>query len=283
MMGPFATRLAGSSDLYQPGGRDPYHSINFVTCHDGFTLNDLVTYNEKHNLANGEHGRDGDNHNLSYNYGAEGPTRRKAIEQTRIRQIKNMLASLLLSQGVPMILFGDECRRTQRGNNNAYCQDNLVSWFNWRLVTKHDALRRFVEALITFRRVEPTVRQTTFLTGKPKEPGRLPDVSWYAASGQPVDWTADGRGLTCLLAAVPRAKRYDPPTHHVLLVCHAGVEPRDYVVPELARGLPWRQFINTAAEVPDDIYPNLNGPELPADWTVHLESRSLLCYVAPDA
>ncbi|HID76935.1 MAG TPA: glycogen debranching protein GlgX [Planctomycetaceae bacterium] len=283
MIGTFATRLAGSSDLYQSSGRHPYHSINFVTCHDGFTLNDLVSYNEKHNHANGEHNRDGENNNYSYNYGVEGPTRRKNVEQVRQRQIKNMLATLLLSQGVPMILFGDECRRTQRGNNNAYCQDNPVSWFNWRLVIKHDGLRRFVEALISFRRNEPTVRQEQFLTGQPAEPGRLPDVSWYAAGGQPIDWTADERSLTCLLAAVPRARRYDPPTHHVLLMCHAGVEPQRFVIPEIARGLPWRQFIDTAAPVPDDIYPNLNGPEPPADWTVTLESRSLVCYVAPDA
>jgi glycogen operon protein len=283
MIGPFATRLAGSSDLYQPGGRHPYHSINLVTCHDGFTLNDLVSYNEKHNHANGEQNRDGDNHNLSYNYGFEGPTRRKAVEQVRVRQIKNMLASLLLSQGVPMVLYGDECRRTQRGNNNAYCQDNSISWFDWRLVTKHDSLRRFLEALVSFRRQEPTVRQVTFLSGKPSEPGRMPDVSWYAPSGQAVDWTSADRSLTCLLAAVPRARRYDPPSHHVLLMCHAGVEAREFVVPELARQLAWRQFVNTAAPVPDDIFPNLNGPELPSNWTLRLESRSLVCYVAPDA
>ena len=136
MIGPLATRLAGSSDLYQPSGRRPYHSINFITSHDGFPLNDLVSYSQKHNQANGEENRDGENHNFSCNYGVEGPTRRKTIEKIRLRQIKNMLASLMLSQGVPMLLAGDECRRTQRGNNNAYCQDNAVSWFNWRLVTR---------------------------------------------------------------------------------------------------------------------------------------------------
>ncbi len=130
MTGHLATRIAGSSDLYQTSGRQPYHSINFVTSHDGFTMNDLVSYEQKHNLDNGEGNRDGDNHNLSSNYGVEGPTRRKNIENLRQRQIKNMLSTLLLSQGVPMLLSGDEARRTQRGNNNAYCQDNNYSWFN---------------------------------------------------------------------------------------------------------------------------------------------------------
>ena len=152
MIGPLATRLAGSSDLYQASGRRPYHSINFLTSHDGFTLNDLVSYNHKHNDANGEENADGDNNNFSYNYGVEGPTTRRSVELVRQRQIKNMLATLLLSQGVPMLSFGDECRRTQQGNNNAYCQDNAISWFDWRLVEKQERLLRFYKALVDFRR-----------------------------------------------------------------------------------------------------------------------------------
>ncbi len=147
MIGPLATRLAGSSDLYQASGRRPYHSINFITSHDGFTLNDLVSYNWKHNEANGEGNRDGDNNNYSCNYGHEGPTSRRSIEALRVRQIKNMMATNLLSQGVPMIVFGDECRRTQQGNNNAYCQDNAISWFDWKLVPRNEALLRFVQGL----------------------------------------------------------------------------------------------------------------------------------------
>jgi len=282
MIGPLATRLAGSSDLYQPGGRLPYHSINFITSHDGFTLNDLVSYNQKHNEDNGEDNRDGENNNLSFNYGVEGPTRRKSVEAVRARQIKNMLASLLLSQGVPMLLAGDECRRTQRGNNNAYCQDNAISWFNWRLVKRHESLRRFCQALIAFRLAEPTVRQEDFLTGRPKRPGGLPDISWYNAQGGSVDWAQDDFSLVCLLAAVPRKAKYGPPNHHVLLMCHAGVEPREFHLPAVAREIAWRLFINTAAEPPDDIHPNLDGPAPPADGVVPLESRSLVCYVAVD-
>jgi glycogen operon protein len=282
MIGPLATRLAGSSDLYQPGGRHPYHSINFITCHDGFTLNDLVSYNGKNNLANGEHNADGENQNHSYNHGHEGHTRQRAVEEVRVRQIKNLLATLLLSQGVPMILMGDECRRTQRGNNNAYCQDNVISWFDWRRVKKHDAMRRFAEALIAFRRYEPTVRQESFLTGQSARPGGLPDVSWFAASGQQVDWQADERSLVCLLAAAPRRRRYDPPNHHVLLFFHAGAEPREFRFPEAACGLPWRQFIDTAEPVPRDVYPNLNGPLPPRNGKLILQGRSLVCYVSPD-
>ncbi|HEY6564809.1 MAG TPA: glycogen debranching protein GlgX, partial [Pirellulaceae bacterium] len=157
MLGAFATRLAGSSDLYQPGGRRPYHSINFITSHDGFTLNDLHTYAEKHNEANGEGNRDGESNNHSANYGVEGPTDRGGIPKTRERQLKNALATLLLSQGVPMIHSGDEFRRTQRGNNNAYCQDNELSWLDWRLAEENADLVRFCRGLVAFRRRQPTV------------------------------------------------------------------------------------------------------------------------------
>ena len=282
MIGPLATRLAGSSDLYQPGGRQPYHSINFITSHDGFPLNDLVSYNQKHNEANDEDNRDGDNNNLSYNYGTEGPTRRKSIESIRARQIKNMLGSMLLSQGVPMILSGDEIRRTQRGNNNAYCQDNAISWFDWKLVKKNEPLRRFCQALIAFRKAEPTVRQVDFLTGQPVRPGGLPDISWHSAQGGPIDWDSDERSLTCILAALPRRRSIDTPNHHILLMYHAGIESREFKVPEIALDVPWRLFVNTAAEPPNDVYPGLDGPRPGAGGVVPVESRSLLCFVATD-
>ncbi len=283
MVGPLATRLAGSSDLYQPGGRQPYHSINFITSHDGFTLNDLVSYNNKHNDDNGEENRDGENHNFSFNYGMEGPTRRKSVEAVRVRQIKNMLASLLLSQGVPMLSAGDECRRTQRGNNNAYCQDNSISWFNWNLVEKHQPLWRFCQALIAFRSCEPTVRQETFLTGRPTRSGGLPDIAWYNPQGGLVDWNQDSRSLMCLLGAVGPETEEGPPNHHLLLLCHAGAAARPFQIPAVARSIPWRLFINTAAEPPGDVHPNLDGPAAPPEGIVTLEPRSLVCYVARDS
>jgi len=276
-----ATRLAGSSDLYQPGGRRPYHSINFITSHDGFTLNDLVSYEQKHNEDNGENNWDGDNNNYSCNYGVEGPSRRKTVDRLRLRHIKNMMATMLLSQGVPMVLAGDECRRTQRGNNNAYCQDNAISWFDWRLTRKNRGLRRFCETLVKFRRAEPTVRQEHFLSGQPKQAGALPDISWYNAQGGGVDWSNGDSSLTCLLAGT-RSKESSLPGHHILMFCHAGEEPREFQIPQIARHFPWRLFLDTAAASPSDIYPNLEGPPPARNGVVLLESRSMVVYVARD-
>ncbi|MGI9519167.1 MAG: glycogen debranching protein GlgX, partial [Pirellulaceae bacterium] len=176
LRGALATRLSGSADLYQASGRPPYCSINFVTSHDGFPLNDLVSYNDKRNLANGEENRDGEQNNYSYNFGHEGPADDENIETLRVRQIKNLLTTLLLSQGVPMLLSGDECRRTQQGNNNAWCQDNEISWFDWSLVDQNAGLLRFVRNLVHFRRAQPTVRRPWFLTGEKMENRRISDV-----------------------------------------------------------------------------------------------------------
>ena len=197
--GGMATRLTGSSDLYQSSGRSPYHSINFVTSHDGYTLNDMVCYEQKHNQANGEHNRDGDNNNYSSNYGVEGPTRRRHIVELRRRQTKNMMASLLLSVGTPMIVAGDEMLRTQRGNNNAYCQDNAMSWIDWRLVERNAEMLRFTQGLIEFRKQQPTVRRDSFFTGQPTVEDGLPDVSWYDPDGTPMDWANVNQSLVCIL------------------------------------------------------------------------------------
>ena len=280
LIGPLATRLCGSSDLYQAGGRNPYHSINFLTSHDGFTLNDLVSYNDKHNEANGENNRDGDNNNNSYNYGVEGPTNHRGIERVRQQQIRNMLATLLLSQGTPMLVFGDEFRRTQMGNNNAYCQDNKISWVNWELLKRNRSVFRFVQTLIAFRRMEPTVRQATFLTGQPRREGGLPEVSWHSPEGRAMDWQHDQRSLCCLMAAVPPDSSEDRRNHHVLLMFHAGTEPQAFMLPSIAREEDWRLFVDTAAKSPDDIYPDLNGPKPPRDGAVILEARAMKCFVA---
>ncbi|HEY2760733.1 MAG TPA: glycogen debranching protein GlgX, partial [Pirellulales bacterium] len=293
LLGEMATRLAGSADLYQAGGRQPYHSINFITSHDGFTLNDLVSYSFKHNEDNGEGNRDGDNNNHSSNFGVEGPTRKKAIESIRQRQIKNFLATLLLSQGVPMLLAGDECRRTQRGNNNAYCQDNQVSWFDWSLVDKHPQLIRFVQTLIDFRRSNPALRRRNFLSGVPARQGELPDVAWFDPQGHGMNWSNGEQGLICIFGAssVAPPPRADMPglirsplaaerARHLMIMLNPIGQPRDYWLPEFVRAIRWRQFINTAAESPDDIYPDLNGPPPPLAGPVKLAERSLICYVA---
>jgi isoamylase len=276
MIGPIATRLAGSSDLYQPSGRRPYHSINFVTSHDGYPLNDLVSYERKHNLDNGEDNRDGENLNFSANYGIEGPTRRKSVVQLRQRQAKNMIASLLLSQGVPMILSGDEVLRTQRGNNNAYCQDNAITWFDWRLVERNEEMWRFTQALAKFRRSQPNVRRGAFLTGQAVRAGQLPDVSWYGPDGKAPDWSSPLPSLTCVLGT---SGIDDPAARAVMLMLHAGHEPQAFVIPKLAAKLSWRLLVDTAAEPPADVFVQADGPS-PDGTPILLEHHSLQCYVA---
>jgi isoamylase len=280
MLGPYVTRLSGSSDLYETTGRSPYCSINFVTSHDGFTLNDMVSYRDKHNELNGEGNRDGDNNNHSHNHGVEGPTRRKDIENLRLRQIKNMMSTLLLSQGVPMILMGDECRRTQKGNNNAYCQDNELSWFDWQLTEKNAGLVRFVSSLIKFRRSQPTVRRKRFLTGRPEREGALPDVSWYNPLGVAVDWSSD---VLALIAILTPAKPEDDPQglgHSVMLLVNSTPNSREFIVPAIAKGVKWRLFSDSAAESPKDVFPDLDGPPLPTTNRITLKEHSLCCFVA---
>jgi isoamylase len=290
--GHLATRLAGSSDLYGDDGRQPFHSINFVTSHDGFTLHDLVSYREKHNEANGEGNRDGDNNNFSDNYGVEGPTKRADIKDFRSRQIRNLLATLLLSQGVPMMVAGDECRRTQQGNNNAWCQDNAVSWFDWELVTGHADLVRFASALIRLRLDNPTLRRRTFLEGGASGSGLLPDVEWFSPEGQHIDWYAADGSLTCFFSAPspeelarepdPAAGGSDGTPRHVMLFAHAGSLPRSFVFPrsESLRQLDWRLFIDTSRAPPADVHPDAAGPAVDVDAVLHLPERALVCLVA---
>jgi isoamylase len=184
-LGEFASRITGSSDLYQDDGRRPYASINFVTAHDGFTLNDLVSYNEKHNEANGEDNQDGESHNRSWNCGVEGPTDDEEVLTLRARQRRNLMATMLLSQGVPMIVNGDEFGRTQHGNNNAYCQDNEVSWVDWSLLESHSELVEFTSALSAFRKAHPVFRRKRFFAGRPIRKGEeLRDIAWFTPAGE---------------------------------------------------------------------------------------------------
>jgi isoamylase len=194
----FARRFTGSSDLYEPDGRKPFASINFVTAHDGFTLRDLVSYEEKHNEANLEANRDGTGDNRSWNCGVEGPTDDSAIRALRERQQRNFLATLLLSQGVPMLLGGDELSRTQHGNNNAWCQDNAISWYDWELDEQGHALLAFARRLLALRRAHPVFRRANFLTGEQRMGSGLPDAWWFRSDGRQmtvVDWQRTGEQL----------------------------------------------------------------------------------------
>src|SRR3712207_885120 len=176
--------MTASADLFNKRGRRPWASVNFITAHDGFTLNDLVSYNDKHNEANGEENRDGHSHNLSYNYGAEGPTDDPAIVSVRYRQMRNMLATLLFSQGTPMLLAGDEFARSQQGNNNAYAQDNEISWIDWENIDENGrALQDFTKRLIRLRLDKPMLRRQRFLTGAYNEELDVKDATWLTPVG----------------------------------------------------------------------------------------------------
>jgi len=235
-IGELAERFAGSSDLFAHNGRKPTANINFVTAHDGFTLCDLVSYNERHNEANLENNADGAGNNLSWNCGAEGPTNDPAILALRRRQMRNLLATLILSQGVPMLQAGDEFARTQHGNNNAYCQDNEISWIDWRLRSVNQDLVEFVRLLTTLRRQHAELRRETFLKGTASRTG-IKDVSWLHTRGGEMtqnDWhDANGRTLGILFG-----NRHNT-AHRLLFLLNAGDERQEFQVPAAPPGSPW--------------------------------------------
>ena len=276
-LGPFATRLCGSSDLYESDGRSPCSSINFVTSHDGFTLNDLVSYESKHNLANGENNRDGESNNYSENHGVEGLSTSKSIERKRAKQIRNLMATLLLSQGVPMLLMGDEVRRTQQGNNNAYCQDNFVSWMNWEHDPPAEDFLRFTRGLIALRRQHPALCRTRFLTGKPVDARAIPDVSWYDPRGFSMDWNHSDSGLICWLAT-PKSNTSEglsEPLSHlgdIMIWVNPTKSTLKFTLPKQAHGMNWKPFIDTSKIPPKDIFPELLEVDLKQD---NVPSRKL--------
>ncbi|EMI56222.1 glycogen debranching protein GlgX [Rhodopirellula sallentina] len=278
-LGPLATRLAGSSDLYEHAGRPPFCSVNFITSHDGFTMNDLVSYKDKHNEANGEDNNDGDNHNISDNYGVEGPTRKKAITTIRSQQVRNMLATLLVSQGVPMIVSGDEIRRTQKGNNNAYCQDNDISWFDWRLVEKNADLMRFVSAMIEFRKNQPTIRRKEYLTGRPVDGRKVPDVSWYGADGNPLHWDQGALAMTAYIAAPSRLDDPEGLGRDLVMMFNSTGDNLEFELPSIGRGAIWNLFVDTAAPSPNDIYPDVDGPVAPSNRIIEMGRHSMKIFV----
>jgi glycogen operon protein len=248
LVGEVASRLTGSSDLYAASGRLPINSVNFVTCHDGFTLHDLVSYNARHNAANGEDNRDGTAENFSWNCGVEGPTDDPAVLALRRQTARNHMALLMLSQGVPMLLAGDEVLRTQRGNNNAYCQDNELSWFDWTLVARNADFLRFVRELVRLRRRHRSLRRTRFLTGRPGsgEDG-LPDITWHGENGAMPDWS--GRNSHWLAFTLAGREAGEPPLH---VVCNMGALARQAHLPEIA-GTAWHRAVDTSLPAPQDI------------------------------
>jgi len=258
-----ATRLAGSNDLYARSGRQPYASINFVTAHDGFTMRDLVSYNEKHNEANGEENRDGENNNLAWNCGVEGPTDDPDVTALRDRQVRNLLATLLLSQGVPMLSHGDEIGRTQLGNNNAYCQDNELTWINWQLTETERQLLEFTSRLVAIRMAQPTLRRRKYFQGRAIRGGEVKDLAWLAPDGKEMDdsaWNADFvRCLGMLLSghAIEEVNERGEPmmgdTLLVLLNAHSDKVP--FTLPPLGPDQQWRRVVDTVdPQAPDRLF-----------------------------
>ena len=248
-----AFRLTGSSDLYERGGRRPYASVNFITAHDGFTLRDLVSYNEKHNEANGEGNRDGHDHNISFNYGVEGPTDDPAINAVRWRQMRNFLATLLLSQGVPMLVAGDETARTQRGNNNAWCQDNEISWLDWNLDEQRRDLLEFTRHLIQIFHTHPVLRRRKFFQGRQIRGAEIKDISWFSPEGREMtddDWRNEqARSLAVQLAGDAidevdeRGNRVTGDTLLLLLNAHHRVV--SFVLPAHRQAVSWEPLLDT--------------------------------------
>jgi glycogen operon protein len=249
-----ATRLSGSSDLYEHSGRRPYASINFVTAHDGFTLHDLVSYNDKHNEANGENNQDGENHNLSFNCGVEGPTDDRRVLDLRDRQRRNLMATLMLSLGVPMISGGDELGRTQRGNNNAYCQDNEISWTHWDLQPSDRDFLAFVKRLIQIRRQHPVLRRRKFLQGRRLRGAGATDIDWLDPSGHEMTdeaWSSpDVRALGVRLngdAIDELDERGDRIVGDTLMILiNTGADVTTFSLPPTAASERWEMLTDTA-------------------------------------
>ncbi|HNW93940.1 MAG TPA: glycogen debranching protein GlgX, partial [bacterium] len=239
----FGKRITGSSDLFGDDGRHAYNSINFITCHDGFTLHDLVAYNQKHNDANRENNRDGSNDNNSWNCGHEGETHDHAINRLRRQLAKNHLCALLLSVGTPMLLGGDEFFRTQRGNNNTYCQDNDLSWFNWHLLEKNREIWQFCKRAIDFRQHYSVFQRRKFLEGLGND--TIADITWYAADGTMPDWR-DRELRTICFEFDGREAEHAPRNYHLYFIYNADWRPMPCKLPCLADGKKWFRVIDTA-------------------------------------
>jgi len=258
-VGELGYRLTGSSDLYGHNGRRPYASINFVTAHDGFTLHDLVSYNEKHNEANGEDNRDGYDENLSWNHGVEGPTDDPAILELRARQMRNFMTTLMVSQGVPMVLHGDEIARTQRGNNNAYCQDNEASWKRWNLTPGQRAMLEWTKRVVQVRKAHPLLRRRDYFRGRPIRGGAAKDILWLLPNGHEMtdkDWhNPEVRALAVRMDGNASDVTDDHGARLVddslLLLFNASDNPVDFRIPRPPRGQRWTFVLDTAR--PDEV------------------------------
>jgi glycogen operon protein len=269
MPGLFAQRICGSADIYTKSGKGPNGSINFVTCHDGFTLNDLVSYNDKHNEANGENNQDGIDANYSGNYGYEGGTKDAKIDALRKRQIKNFLLTLLVSRGVPMLLGGDEFRRTQGGNNNAYCQDNETSWIDWIHLEQHQEIYRFAQGMIAFRRAHPVLSKEQFYTDA--------EIHWFGPQGGSPNWAdPKEKHFACLI--------HEDEQRALCLMFNAGADTVDFHLPSIPPGAQWHLAVDTSGETPHDLFAVGEEPLLkyPPTYLVKPRSSAILLARKPE-
>jgi glycogen operon protein len=275
-----AYRLSGSSDLYGDDGRRPFASVNFVTAHDGFTLRDLVTYDRKHNEANGEGNGDGTDDNRSWNHGVEGETDDAAIQADRVRTLRNLLTTQLLSTGVPMLVAGDELGRTQGGNNNAYCQDDEISWLDWDLRPWQHELLDWTRALLVVRRAHPVFRHRHYLEGRPAYPGGLKDLAWFRSDGTELtdaDWFSTDLTTVgmCLSGDGLRARTRTGERRHddtFLLVVHGGPASARFTLPDGPWAQAWAVVLDTTDGRPLDV----PAAQLPAGSALELGARSAM-------
>ena len=265
MLGVFASRICGSADIYTNSGKGPEGSINFVTCHDGFTLNDLVSYRHKHNEANSENNHDGTDANYSDNYGVEGETTDAGIESVRKVQIKNFLLTLLISRGVPMLLGGDEFRRTQGGNNNAWCQDNETSWYDWSCLAKHKEIFHFTRGLIAFRCAHPILSKEQFYTDA--------EIHWFGPYGGTPNWTdPNAKQFACLI--------HEDEQHKLFLMFNAGTVTIDFGLPFLPSRAQWHLAVDTSHPAPQDIFAAGEAPPVADKQCYRLSPRSSVILLA---
>ena len=269
-----ATRIAGSSDIYADSGRKPYHSINFISCHDGFTLNDVVSYCNKHNEQNGEGNRDGSDNNNSYNYGYEGVCLNKKIEAKRMLQIRNFLLTLLISQGTPMLLGGDEMRRTQGGNNNAYCQDNEISWFDWNLEKENASLIEFTRRAIALRKNHEVFRRTEFFKGCSNN--GIADICWYTRDGTIPDWNKVSHFLAFRLSG----ESVESKDNDFYVMANTDIHDVVAILPLPPKDTQWYRVADTSIEEDDAIREEGNEEVLPSQKRYVVPSSSLIVLIA---
>jgi isoamylase len=276
LVGEMAQRIQGSPDLYW--WRGPSASINFITAHDGFTLADLVSYNQKHNEANGENNNDGSNDNDSWNCGWEGPTDDPEINDLRCRQMKNAVAMLMVSQGVPMLVMGDEIARTQEGNNNAYCHDSELSWMDWTLLKSHADLFRFFKNCIAFRKAHAMLRNRTHLRNQDYVGSGYPDISWHGVRAWQPDWSGSSRILAFLLCG-KHASNGKIQDNYIYVVMNMYWESQLFELPGLQQGMQWHVFANTLMPPPEDVWEPGCEPLLKDQGQFHIGARSVAILV----